>query len=405
MDILFVHRNFPAQFCHLAAHLAEDARYRVFAIGSQSAQKLPGTNVSKYRAHERSAAEVHPFARRFEIESRRAEQVLYAATHLKHSGINPAVIFFHPGWGEHLALRDVFPAARMVSYCEFYYCATGADTGFDPEFPALGLDGLVRLRARNAATLLGLIDSDAGVSPTRWQRSLFPPALRSKIQVVHDGIDVEAASPNPDAEFILSESGAVVRAGDEIITFVNRNLEPYRGYHIFMRALPRILTARPNARVLIVGNNRVSYGAPPRAGQTWKQIFLSEVADQLDLSRITFCKTLPYNQFLSVLQVSRVHVYLTYPFVLSWSMLEAMACECLVVGSDTAPVREVITHEKNGLLAPFFSVDQLADTVIAAAERPELYHHIRKAARRTVVEQFDLKRVCLPRWLGFIPKA
>lgn len=405
MDILFVHRNFPAQFRHLAAYLAEDPYYRIFAIGSQHARKLTGTNVSKYRASERSVAGAHPFARRFEIESRRAEQVLYAATHLKHSGVVPAVIFFHPGWGEHLALRDVFPAAKMVSYCEFYYRSSGADTGFDPEFPALGLDGLVRLRARNAGALLGLIDSDVGVAPTRWQRSLFPPALRSKIQVVHDGIDVEAASPNPNAEFVLPDRGTVIHAGEEIVTFVNRNLEPYRGYHIFMRALPQILAARPNARVLIVGNNQVSYGAPPPAGQTWKQIFLSEVADQLDLNRVTFCGTLPYDRFLSMLQVSRVHVYLTYPFVLSWSMLEAMACGCLIVGSDTAPVREVITHEKNGLLVPFFSPRQLANTVIAAAERPERYCDLRKAARRTVVEQFDLKRICLPRWLGFIPKC
>ena len=326
------------------------------------------------------------------------------ATHLKQSGVAPAVIFFHPGWGEHLALRDVFPNALLVCYCEFYYRSSGVDIGFDSEFPVLGLDGLVRLRARNAATLLGLIASDIGVAPTRWQRSLFPPELRPKIQVVHDGIDVEAASPNPHAEFILPNSGAVIRPGEEIITFVNRNLEPYRGYHIFMRALPLILAARPKARVLIAGNNRVSYGAPPPAGQTWKEIFLSEVVDRLDLRRVTFCEALPYDRFLSMLQVSRVHVYLTYPFVLSWSMLEAMACECLVVGSDTAPVREVISHGKNGLLVPFFSPQELADTVIEAAEKPERYLRLRKEARRTVVERFDLKGVCLPRWLGFIPE-
>ena len=403
MDILFVHQNFPAQFRHLAAHLANDERYRVFAIGSKSARKLMGTHLSTYHVNDRSIADVHPFARRFEIESRRTEQVLYAATDLKKSGVAPAVIFFHPGWGEHLALRDVFPNAYMVSYCEFYYRTSGADSGFDPEFPCVGLDGLVRLRARNAATLLGLVDSDVGVAPTWWQRSLFPPELLPKINVVHDGIDVEAASPNPNAQFAVPNDGVAVRSGDEVITFVARNLEPYRGYHIFMRALPLILAARPKARVLIAGSNGVSYGAPPPAGQSWKEIFLSEVADKLDFNRVTFCEMLPYDQFLTVLQVSRVHVYLTYPFVLSWSMLEAMACECLVVGSDTAPVREVISHGKNGLLVPFFSPEQLAQTVIAAAERPKKYQQLRKEARRTVVERFNLKTICLPRWMSFIP--
>jgi glycosyltransferase involved in cell wall biosynthesis len=403
MDVLFVHRNFPAQFRHLAAHLAKDPQYRIFAIGSQHARKFSGTDLSTYQVDERGVLGVHPFAQRFEIESRRAEQVLYAAANLKHSGIIPGVIFFHPGWGEHLALRDVFPNAYMVSYCEFYYRASGADVGFDSEFPPLGLDGLVRLRARNAAISLGLIDSDVGVAPTQWQRSLFPPELRPKIHVIHDGIDAEAAAPNPSAEFALPD-GTTVRSGDEIITFAARNLEPYRGYHIFMRALPIILAARPKARVMIVGRDGVSYGAPPPEGKSWKEIFLAEVADQLDMDRITFLGALPHDQFLTMLQVSRVHVYLTYPFVLSWSVLEALACECLVVASDTQPVQEVISHGRNGLLVPFFSPMQLAESVIGAAARPKKYSSLRKEARRTVVERFDLKRVCLPRWLSFIPR-
>jgi hypothetical protein len=245
MNILFVHRTFPAQFRHLAAHLANDARYRVFAIGSKYARPLAGIDLSTYQVNEGAVAGVHPFARRFEIESRRAEQVLYAATHLKRSGVTPDVIFYHPGWGEHLALRDLFLNAHLVSYCEFYYRASGADVGFDSEFPPLGVDGLVRLRARNAATLLGLIDSDVAVSPTMWQRSLFPPELRPKINVIHEGIDVEAASPNPNAQFTTPNDRKTFRPGDEVITFAARNLEPYRGYHIFMRALPLILAARP----------------------------------------------------------------------------------------------------------------------------------------------------------------
>jgi glycosyltransferase involved in cell wall biosynthesis len=405
MDVLFVHQNFPAQFRHIAAHLASDPRYRVFAIGSHQAQRLEGTTLSTYRVSEANVAATHPFARRFEVESRRAEQVLYAATELKRSGVAPAAIFFHPGWGENLPLRDVFPNAYIVSYCEFYYRASGADCGFDPEFPPLGVDGLVRMRAKNAATLLGLIDSDAGISPTEWQRSVYPPELRPKIQVAHEGIDVQAVAPNPNAKFVFPDHGQIARPGDEVITFVNRNLEPYRGYHIFMRALPRILAARPKAHVIVLGKNGVSYGAPPSSGQSWKEIFLAEVADELDLKRVTFCDGLPYDQYLTMLQISRVHVYLTYPFVLSWSMLEAMACECLVVGSDNPPVQEVISHEQNGLLVPFLSPEMLAETVIAAAEKPKKYQQLRKEARRTIVERFDLKNICLPKWLSFIPQT
>jgi glycosyltransferase involved in cell wall biosynthesis len=404
MNILFVHRTFPAQFRHLAAHLASDERYRLFAIGSKHARPLTGIDLSTYQVNEGAFPGVHPFAQRFDIESRRAEQVLYAATHLKRSGVTPDVIFYHPGWGEHLALRDLFSNAYLVSYCEFYYRGSGADVGFDSEFPSLGVDGLVRLRARNVATLLGLVDSDVGVSPTMWQRSLFPPELRPKIHVVHEGIDVEIASPNPNAQFTTPHDGTTLRPGDEVITFAARNLEPYRGYHIFMRALPLILAARPGARVLIIGKSGVSYGAQPPPGRTWKDLFLSEVADQLDLTRVTFCETLPYHQFLAALQVSRVHVYLTYPFVLSWSILEAMACECLIVGSDTPPVKEVVSHERNGLLVPFFSPFELAQNVIAAASEPEKYRSLRTQARRTILERFDLKKICLPRWVSFIPR-
>jgi glycosyltransferase involved in cell wall biosynthesis len=402
MDILFVHSNFPAQFRHLAAHLASDAQYRVFAIGSKSARRLAGTDLSTYRVNERIVAGVHPFAQRFEIESRRAEQVLYAAVHLKRSGVIPQVIFYHPGWGEHLVLRDVFPNAHIVSYCEFYYHTSAADVGFDPEFPSLGVDGFVRLRAWNAATLLGLVDSDVGVAPTQWQRSLFPPEMRPKIHMVHEGIDVDAAAPNPNARFILPHDGTTIRYGDEIITFVARNLEPYRGYHIFMRALPLILAARPKARVLILGKSGVSYGPSPPPGRSWKEIFLSEVAGEIDLNRVVFCDALPHSQFLAMMQVSRVHVYLTYPFVLSWSMLEAMACECLVIGSDTPPVREVISHQRNGLLVPFFSPSELAQNVIAVAEAPAKFDHLRKEARKTIVERFDVRKISLPRWLNFI---
>jgi glycosyltransferase involved in cell wall biosynthesis len=397
-NVLFIHRNFPAQFRHIAAFLARDARYRVFAFGSDTARPIAGVKLYRYAVPpdaEASAALAHPFSRRFDMECWRAEQVMYLAHQLKAEGVSPDVVFVHPGWGEALPLRVLFPGARISVFCEFYYRAAGADVGFDQEFPQLGIDGLVRVHLRNAASLLSLTDADVGVAPTLWQRSGFPPALHSKIEVIHDGIDVAEVRPDETASIILP-SGRRLRAGDEVVTFVSRNLEPYRGYHIFMRALPAILRARPNAQVLVVGGSEVSYGAQPPPGRSWAQIFRDEIAGRIDAGAVHFLGTLARADYLKILQISMAHVYLTYPFVLSWSMLEAMAAGCLVVGSDTPPVTEVIEHRVTGLLVPFFSPDALAETVVAALSRPRDHQALRHRARELVRERYALQNVVLP---------
>jgi glycosyltransferase involved in cell wall biosynthesis len=248
-----------------------------------------------------------------------------------------------------------------------------------------------------------LLHADAGVSPTEWQASTYPPALRQMIEVIFDGVDSQAVKPDAAATVTLPE-GKVLRAGEEVLTFVNRNLEPYRGYHSFMRALPDVLAARPQAQVVIVGGNEVSYGPPPKDGRCWKDIYLDEVKDRLDLSRVHFVGKVPYPTFVSLMQVSRAHAYLTYPFVLSWSMLEAMSAGALVVGSDTAPVREVIRHGENGLLVDFFDSAAWARTLIEALAEPERFVHLRAAARQTVLDHYDLQSVCLPRMVEMVER-
>jgi glycosyltransferase involved in cell wall biosynthesis len=250
--------------------------------------------------------------------------------------------------------------------------------------------------------LLTLDAMDWGICPTEFQRRTLPHAYHERISVVFDGIDTHVV--RPDTAATVTVDGRTLHAGDEVITFVNRNLEPYRGYHIFMRALPKILERRPGAVALVVGGEQVSYGAPAPAGKTWKQIFFDEVKERLDVSRVHFLGKLPYAQYLALLQISRCHVYLTYPFVLGWSCIEAMSAGCLVVGSRTPPVEEVIGHEKNGLLVDFFDVAGLADTVVEALGRP--HHHIalRAAARRTVIERYDLKSICLPQQIALIER-
>jgi glycosyltransferase involved in cell wall biosynthesis len=332
-----------------------------------------------------------------EAAVRRGQGVAKAVMALRQRGFVPDLVCVHQGWGESLYLKDVLPGVPILAYCEFYYHGAGVDVGFDPEFPS-ELDNRLQVRTRNAIHALSLLDADRGLSPTAWQHSLFPPELRAKIAVIHDGIDTARVAPDAAARFAVGENGPTFRAGDAVITYVARNLEPYRGFHVLMRALPEILRRRPDAHVVIVGGDRVSYGSRPKAGGTWRQVMLEEVGSRLDRARVHFVGNLPYERYLDLLQVSKAHVYLTYPFVLSWSMLEAMAAGCLVIGSATPPVEEVIVDRKDGLLVDFFSPQQLADAVDVALSDGEEARAIRQEARRTIVERYDLRACIAAQW-------
>ncbi|MCI4678573.1 glycosyltransferase [Rhodoblastus acidophilus] len=387
MNILFLHNNFPAQFQNLAQELASNPSHRVVAIGSETAQPVPNVDLLRYRTPGYDVSPTHPFARRFDAECRRATAVLYALSELRASGFAPDLIVGHCGWGETLPLRSVFPRARIGIYCEYYYRPEGQDVHFDAEGPQLGVDGVIALHCKNASTLLSLAEADFGLSPTEWQKQTYPAEYQAKIHVVHEGVDEVRLSPDEEARFLLP-NGELLDRGKEIVTFVARNLEPMRGYHIFMRALPRILDARPEAQVVIVGGDGVSYGPSPPEGKSWKSIYLDEVAGRLDLSRVHFLPYLPYDEYVRLLQVSRTHVYLTFPFVLSWSLIEAMALGCVIVASDTAPVREAITHEINGLLTSFHDPDALADQVARVLSDPVAFVQLGRAARATALGRY-----------------
>jgi glycosyltransferase involved in cell wall biosynthesis len=389
MNVLFVHNNFPAQFRHLASRLAE-AGHIVRAIGATTAPGLPNVAMERYAPPQGLVGPAHSFARHFDFECRRGEQVLFAASALKASGFTPDLVFAHSGWGESIPLRAAFPAARIAIYCEFYYRADGQDVHFDPEGASLGADGIVAMHCRNASTLLALAECDIGVSPTQWQRSTFPAEFQAKIKVAHEGVDTEQARPNERA-IVHMPSGRVLRQGAEVVTFVARNLEPTRGYHIFMRALADVLKARPNAEVLIIGGDQTSYGPSSPDGRSWKDVYLEESRDRLDLGRIHFLGQVPRATYLSVLQISSVHVYLTYPFVLSWSVIEAMSVGCRIVASDTAPVREII-DDSNGVLTPFLDASRLAESIVDVLARPADYDGRARRARQTAVARFDQRQ-------------
>lgn len=387
MRFLFVHQNFPGQYRHLAAHLAR-AGHEVVAVGEagnlKRTPRLPGVKLYGYRA-------LPPAREGFNAHVVRAvdrgRHVAAGAAKLRQAGFRPDVICAHIGWGEALFLKDVFPEAKLLLYCEFFYRSRGADMGFDPEFPTTA-EKLLRLRIMNAPLLMSLDAADHGMVPTRWQHYQFPAIHKPRIAVIHDGIDTDVVAPagEPDAE---------------LITYVARNLEPYRGFHSFMRAIPEIQRRRRQARIVIVGGDEVSYSPLP-AGQTYRQRLLAELGDRIDLSRVEFRGKIPYADYLALLRRSAVHVYLTYPFVLSWSLLEAMSAGCLIVGSRTAPVEEVMRDGENGLLVDFFSPAAIAERVDYALTHQRDLDPMRTRARQTVVQRYDLRRVCLPAQLKFI---
>jgi glycosyltransferase involved in cell wall biosynthesis len=399
VNYLFIHQNFPGQYRHVVRHLAEDKGNRVIFITQPNENSMGGVYKVSYQSDQRGRINCHAWAVELERAIHTGATVAEVCRGLCEQGFTPDLIVGHSGWGETLYVKDVFPDAPLLANFEFFYHPRGVDVGFDPEFVSI-FNEPAALRTRNAVSLLAFHSADWGHSATRWQHSLHPEEMRSRISVLHEGVDTNIVRPNSTATFTLPNSSRALTQQDEVVTYVARNLEPYRGFHIFMRALPKLLAARPQAQVVIVGGDGVSYGAPPPPRSTFREMMLQEVGGSLDLNRVHFVGMLDYFAYLSLLQISSAHVYLTYPFVLSWSFIEALAAGCLVIGSTTPSVLEVLTHERNGLTVDFFDHDRLAECIEFALKHPEHMSGLRAAARATAVAQFDLNRVLMPRWLS-----
>ena len=338
----------------------------------------------------------------------RAEAVSLKCLELKNNGFSPDLIIDHPGWGETFLIKEIWPDVKLLSYFEFYYNTINSDVDFDtnePHYPKPNLELFSRLRARNAPGMMSYLDSDLLISPTKFQKSTAPKILHKKINVIHDGIDTDIIRPVSTGDITLTlptEEKVKLSKDNKIITFVNRNLEPYRGYHSFMRSLPKIHEKHPDAYVLIIGGDKVSYGSNSNTGESFKDIYFNEVKNDLGIQEKFYFLEGLIMAILKILALSSVHVYLTYPFVLSWSMLEAMALEALIIGSKTAPVEEVIKNKKNGLLVDFFDVEGLSKLVIDVLDNPEKYKLMKKNARKTIVNNYDLKSISLPKQLELV---
>lgn len=366
MNVLFIHQNFPGQFVHLAASLARQKHNKVMALTIYQQPAPPGVIVRPYTLLRPSAPETHPLLQDQESKLLRAEACAAAALQLKREGFVPDIIVAHPGWGEALFIKDVFPRAKLVIYCEYYYALEGQDVGFDPEIPPLTFEQRCRLRLKNTTNLLSMEIADAAISPTQWQKSTYPAWAQEKITVIHDGIDLARLKHDPKAKLALTATRThdeiSFKAGDEVLTYVARNLEPVRGFQVFMRALPEVLRRRPNAHAVVVGGDDVSYGHHAPNGLSWKDHLLAETGDRFDMQRVHFVGKISYQAYLQVLNISRVHAYWTTPFVLSWSFLEAALSGLPVVASDTAPVQEFAPRLGVTTLG-FFDIDAYSDTL------------------------------------------
>lgn len=403
MNLLFLHQSFPGQFVRLAPALARQG-HRVVGLHLNDASPVPGVDVRRYAITINPIPDLPTVLSEFEAKHLRARGALAAARQLQDEGFTPDIIIAHPGWGETLLLELVWPDVPQIHLCEFFYAARGTDIGFDPELSVTSDEILSRALLKNAAPLLALHGMYRAVSPTHFQKQQFPAPYHDRIDVIHDGIDTDRVCPDPTARFELP-GGRVLVPGDPVVTFVNRNLEPQRGFHIFMRSLPAVLRAHPTAQVCIVGADGRGYGGAAPGGETWRQIMLREVGNAIPADRVHFLGHLPYNRYVNLLQVSAAHVYLTYPFVLGWSCIEAMSAGCAIIGSRTAPVQEVIRDGENGHLVDFFDIEGLAARILSVLADPVAARKLGEQARQDAISRYDWSRVSWPAWQALIDRV
>ncbi len=403
MKIMFVHQNMPGQYRELVQWLAETGDHQIYFLTQrQNPPVFKGVETRVYKTHHQPKDDAYGLSKVWEEAAGNGFGAVRAARAIeKTDGFKPDIVVGHVGWGELTFFKELWHDVPIIGFFEYYYRASGGSVGFDPEEP-VSLDTPFLLRARNAVPLANIETVDVGLSPTYWQRDCFPTSFHNKLYVCHDGIRTDQLKPNPKVGIKLGRMDRELTRDDEVVTYIARNLERTRGFHVFMRALPKILRERPNARVLVLGGNDTSYGRKSKHIGGLRAEMEAEVGKDIDWSRVHFLGKLPYDEYQKVVQIGRCHLYLTMPFVLSWSLLESMSMAATIIASDVAPVREAITHGETGLLCDFFDPDALADQVINVLREPEKYAHLGPAARKHVVATYDFLTKCLPEHIAQI---
>jgi glycosyltransferase involved in cell wall biosynthesis len=390
MRILFIHQNFPAQFGRMAAYLARQPGNQVVYLTGRKDIEIPGVHKAIYNESREPAKETHQYIRYLERAVLQGQAAYRTGLELKQQGFKPDIIYGHSGFGASMYIRDLYPKVPLMGYFEWFYRAHGSDADFDPS-EQLTIDDECRIRTKNMAILQELHACDAGVSPTYWQHSQFPLEYRNKLRIIHDGVDMRFLHPDSNTKLVLPDIKLDLSEAEEIVTYVGRGMEPYRGFPQFMEAVSLLMKRRPKCHVVIVGSERVAYGAPHPSGKSYKEVMLAKFSYARE--RLHFTGPLSFPHYRQVLQASTVHVYLTRPFVLSWSMLEAMSCGCTLVASDTAPVREVVRDGQNGLLVDFFAPQKLADRIEEALADKALRTALGDSACETIKANYDIERL------------
>jgi glycosyltransferase involved in cell wall biosynthesis len=398
MYILFIHQNFPSQFGHIAAYLAQRKGFRCAFVSEKPPGNAGGVERIQYRLRGGATQHTHYCSRTFENAVWHSHAVWEALQ--ARPDVKPDLVVAHSGFLSSVFLREMY-SCPIVNYFEYYYHTTNSDMDFRPDFPSSALNRL-RARVRNAHLLLDLENCDIGYSPTRWQQSRFPAIIQPKIRTIFDGIDTTLWQPRADVPRVVA--GRSIPDDTRIVTYCSRGMESMRGFDIFMKVAKLLCDRRKDVLFVIVGEDRVCYGGDQEVtGQkSFKDWVLSR--DSYDLSRFFFTGLLPPPALAHLFAVSDLHIYLTVPFVLSWSLMNALACGTTVLASDTAPVREMIRDGENGLLEDFFDVEGLAGRAAKVLDAPHEYRGLGRAGIHMIQQRYSLD-VCLPRMLALYEDA
>ena len=403
MNILFIHPNFPGQYLHLAQYFARSGEHKIFFLTKQTnGNKLVNVNLAVYKNAREGTKGIHPYAKYLEDAVLDGQAVARALVEMKEKvHFVPDVVIGHTGWGSMLYVKDIYPDVPLIGYFEWHYRVYGSDVCYWKN-EQINEDGKLRIRTQNAHHLVNLTTCDVCYTPTQWQKKQFPPEFQSKLRVLHEGVDTEFCQPRPGARLVLPGQKLDLSGVKEIVTYVSRGFEPYRGFPQFMAAVRLLLRRRPKCHVVLVGADKNCYGPAPAPDKTWKQVEVEKGG--YDKSRVHFVGHLQRDDYRTVLQASTVHVYLTRPFVLSWSMLESMSFGNCLVASATPPVEEVVEDGVNGLLVNFRSPEHIVNRIEEAFDDEDLRKRLGRAARETVLARYD-RRDCVRRQIDMIYQA
>ena len=413
MHVLYVHQNFPAQFGHIAYHLAQKPGWKCTFVSETEAGNVLGVEKIQYRRAGGATQQTHFCSRTFENAIFNCDGVYSALK--SRADVQPDLIVGHSGFGSTLFLRDLYPKVPIVNLFEYFYRPRDpqSDMGYRSDLGwSLPDIFYLRARARNAMILLDLQNCTLGYCPTQFQRSTIPDIYSPKLRVIFDGIERsvyhghdEKLRPALDQREMRRVAGIDVPAGTRIVTYVSRGFESMRGFDLFMRAAKIIAQKFPDVLFIVVGTDRIAYGGDETflpKGTTFKQWTLAQ--DQYDLNKFHFPGNLPPRELALLLASTDLHIYLTVPFVLSWSMMDAMSCGAVVLGSDTAPVREMIRDGENGMLADLFDVEQIAGKAIGALRDPAAFRPLGRAAEQLIAQNYSVEAV-LPQMIHLYEQA